>query len=276
MDFLRPLGRTGIHVSAIGLGTVKLGRTQGLKYPSPFDLPSDEQAADLLRTAAELGINLVDTAPAYGTSEERLGELMACNDWFGGRSRWIVSTKVGEEFDGERSHFDFSPAAVHASVRRSLKRLGVNYLDIVLIHSSGEDERILRHSGAVQALNELRRDGVIRAAGMSSKTFTGGMLAIDVGLDVVMLTLNAADNEQLPVVLEAGRKGVGVLIKKGLASGHAAAPNPRVRPAVRDPVHQAMAYIFEHAGTAVSSVVVGTINPAHLRHNVEAARRFMR
>jgi aryl-alcohol dehydrogenase-like predicted oxidoreductase len=276
MDFLRPLGRTGMLVSALGLGMVKLGRTQGLKYPSGFELPTDEQAVELLRASADLGINLIDTAPAYGTSEERLGALMARHDWFGGRRRWILSTKVGEEFDGERSRFDFSPSAVRASAARSLERMGTDYLDLVLIHSSGEDEQILRHSGAVQTLNELRRDGVIRAVGMSCKTFTGGMLAIDVGLDVVMLTLNATENEQLPVVLEAGRKGAGVLIKKGLASGHAAVAAAPGRPVVRDPVHQAMAYIFEHAGTAVSSVVVGTINPVHLSHNVEAARRFMK
>lgn len=268
MDFLRPLGRTGLSVSAVGLGTVKLGRTQGVSYPTAFELPSDEHAADLLRTAADLGVTLIDTAPAYGSSEERLGMLMKRHVWFGGRDRWVVSTKVGEAFENGVSSFDFSPAGVRASVERSLQRLGAGVLDLVLIHSSGDDERILRESGAVETLGELKRAGLIRAAGISSKTVAGGLLALDLGLDVLMLTLNAGDTSQLTVVEAAGRRGAGVLIKKGLASGHAAVG---ALPGT-DPVRAAMSFLFTAAPGAVSSVVVGTINPAHLRHNVEAAR----
>ena len=73
----RPLGRSGIETSLLGLGTVKFGRTRGLKYPEPFSLPSDAEARRLLDTARDLGVNFVDTAPAYGASEERLGELLA-------------------------------------------------------------------------------------------------------------------------------------------------------------------------------------------------------
>ncbi len=72
---LRPLGSTGIKVSLLGLGTVKLGRNEGVKYPRPFDLPDDRSVVALLETAQSLGINLLDTAPAYGRSEERLGAL---------------------------------------------------------------------------------------------------------------------------------------------------------------------------------------------------------
>ncbi|MFW8341556.1 aldo/keto reductase, partial [Klebsiella pneumoniae] len=72
-DFLRPLGSTGLRVSPLGLGTVKLGRDQGVKYPNGFRIPDDQQARELLYLARELGINLIDTAPAYGVSEERLG-----------------------------------------------------------------------------------------------------------------------------------------------------------------------------------------------------------
>jgi aryl-alcohol dehydrogenase-like predicted oxidoreductase len=71
----RPFGNTGIDVSILGLGTVKLGRDQGVKYPNDFAIPDDQQAAQLIAIAREQGINLIDTAPAYGTSETRLGHL---------------------------------------------------------------------------------------------------------------------------------------------------------------------------------------------------------
>jgi aryl-alcohol dehydrogenase-like predicted oxidoreductase len=61
---------TDIAVSQLGLGTVKFGRNQQVKYPSQFDLPSDDEIMTLLEIAQELGINFIDTAPAYGISEE--------------------------------------------------------------------------------------------------------------------------------------------------------------------------------------------------------------
>ena len=68
MAFMRPLGNTGLTVSALGLGTVKIGRDKGVKYPNGFTIPDDKAVSDLLAQARDLGINLIDTAPAYGSS----------------------------------------------------------------------------------------------------------------------------------------------------------------------------------------------------------------
>ena len=65
---LRNLGATGIKISVLGLGTVKLGRDQEVKYPRGFKIPDDQAVRDLLALAQELGINFIDTAPAYGNS----------------------------------------------------------------------------------------------------------------------------------------------------------------------------------------------------------------
>jgi len=259
---IRPLGKTGLVVSALGLGTVKLGRNTGIKYPggNGFALPTDEQAAELLRTAAECGITLIDTAPAYGTSEERIGALMAANRWFGGRDRWIVCSKAGEEFDAATttSRFDFSPAAIRASIDRSLRRLRIDTVDIVLLHSDGRDEWIIRDSGALEALGDAQRSGKVRAIGISTKTITGGLLAIE-HCDVVMVTLNTANTGELPVIDAAKKRGVGVLIKKALAGGHATEPR------------MAIAYAAETAG--VSSVIVGSANPNNILINASALAR---
>ena len=276
---MRPLGRTGLRVSAIGLGTVKIGRTKGLKHPGAAPvLPSDEQATELIRTAAELGINLIDTAPAYGRSEERIGAIMAANNWFGGRDSWVVCTKAGEEFDDETgiSAHDFSPEAIRASVDRSLRRLRVDVLDVVLIHSDGRDEWILEQSGALDALRDLKTAGKIRAVGASTKTVDGGFSAIRSTrgrADVVMLTYNPRDREELPVIQSAALRSVGVLVKKALVSGRLDHITNRLAidgPEAEDPAQAALRFALARPG--VSSVVVGTSRPEHLRTNAAAVR----
>lgn len=267
---VRPLGATGLRVGALGLGTVKLGRTRGLKYPDAQRapaLPGDDAAAELLRTAAEVGVNLVDTAPAYGVAEERLGALMAAGGWFGGRDRWVVCTKAGEEFDerggagaGE-SRFDFSPGAIRASVERSLRRLRTDRVEVVLLHSDGRDEWIIRESGALDELRRLKDRGLVRAVGASTKTVAGGLLAAE-ACDVVMVTHNPAHTAERVVIDAAAARGVGVLVKKGLASGHA----PDAGAAVR----------FVLGTPGVSSMIVGTASAAHLRENARHAAQAVR
>lgn len=265
---LRPLGETGILVSPLGLGTVKLGRTEDVKYPDAFEIPGDERARELLALAADLGVNLIDTAPAYGTSEERLGVLLE-----GHRDGWVLCTKVGEEFEGGVSRFDFSFKHTIASVERSLRRLRTDYLDVVLVHSDGNDLDILTTTGVMDGLNRLKEQGKIRATGFSPKTLEGALEAIEA--DVLMLTLNPRDTEQIPAIESAEVCGRGVLIKKGLLSGHfgeAGRGEPNGQPG-DDPVEHCLRFIFRNPG--VSSVVVGTINPDHLRQNAETLARVL-
>ena len=112
-----------------------------MKYPSGFTIPDDREAADLLALARDLGINLIDTAPAYGRSEERLGPLLR-----GQREHWVIVSKVGEEFVDGQSVFDFSAAHTRRSVERSLKRLETDRIELVLVHSDGNDLDILENS----------------------------------------------------------------------------------------------------------------------------------
>lgn len=256
---LRPLGSTGMLVSPVGLGTVKLGRNQGTKYPKVYPLPDDDACAALLDKAVLLGVNLLDTAPAYGVSEARLGALLK-----GRRNEWVLFTKAGEEFEDGVSRFDFSPPAIRASVERSLTRLRTDRLDGVLLHSDGIIETLPARDEAMGELRRLQKQGKIRAVGASTKTAAGGMWAVDT-CDVVMLTLNPREASDAPAIAHAAEMGVGVLVKKALDSGHLAA-GPRT-----DPVEHAHRFVFSHRG--VSSVVVGTTNPAHLEDNVRAAER---
>lgn len=252
----RRVGQCDIEVSVLGLGTVKFGRNQAVKYPAAFTLPSDQEITNLLAIAHECGINLLDTAPAYGKSEERLGALLQ-----GKRHDWVISTKVGEAFMDGESHFDFSASAVRLSIEQSLKKLRTDYLDIVLVHSNGDDKRIIQEENIFTTLAALKKDGKLRAYGMSTKTVEGGLLTID-NADIAMLAFNPTYADEREVIAYADQQQKGIFIKKGLVGGHLQTI------ASDDPVMSAMRFIFAEAG--VTSVIVGTINPLHLRQNVES------
>lgn len=251
------LANTNIDVSLLGLGTVKLGRNTGVKYPSAFDLPDDRQALKILNTAADCGINLIDTAPAYGSSEQRLGQLLPKT-----QHDWVIATKVGEMFDPATglSSYHFTPEFIQQSIEDSLRTLGRDCLDIVLIHSDGNDQRIIEN-GALDTLNHLKAKGLIRATGMSTKTVAGGIMAAEQS-DIVMVTHNLDYQEERPVIEFAHQHHKGIFIKKALASGH-------IANTASDSVSQSFENILSIHG--VSSIILGSINPGHIQSNAEKA-----
>lgn len=253
--FYRPLGSTGLNLSPLGLGTVKIGRNQGVKYPSGFELPDDGAVLNLLAQARDLGINLLDTAPAYGTSEQRLGPLLK-----GQRDQWVICSKVGEEFTDGQSHFDFSADHTRRSVERSLQRLGTDRLELVLVHSDGNDLDVLDQE-VYPTLAQLKQEGLILAYGFSGKTVEGGLRALQQG-DCAMVTYNLREQAERPVLDFALQHKKGILIKKALASGHLCLDGT-------NPVYSGLELVLGHP--AVTSAIIGTINPAHLTQNVEAA-----
>lgn len=258
MSFMRAMTGTDLVVSALGLGTVKIGRNEQVKYPEAFTIPDDSSVRKLLDQARDLGINLLDTAPAYGTSEERLGQLL------GNRQQWVIVTKTGEEFSNGTSRFDFSAAHTRMSIERSLRRLRTGYLDMVLIHSDGNDTAILDQGECVRVLQDCKREGLVRAIGMSTKTVAGALRAVR-ELDVAMLTYNLQQRDDLPAIALARELGKGVIVKKGLMSGH-------VRQAGGDLVRDSLALVLGEPG--IHSLIAGTINPAHLAANAAMAKEL--
>ncbi|HRT56483.1 MAG TPA: aldo/keto reductase, partial [Candidatus Paceibacterota bacterium] len=130
----RILGRTGLRVSVIGVGTWQFGGEWGRDY-------DQSQADAILDAAAEAGINLVDTAECYGDrlSEKLIGDYLSRRD----RSRWVVATKFGHHFHSfmKRTE-DFSPADVQRQLEGSLRALRVDRIDLYQFHS-GPDAAFL-------------------------------------------------------------------------------------------------------------------------------------
>ena len=254
------ISETGLAVSPLGLGTVKLGRTAGVKYPDSFKIPDDVQTLKLLSQASELGINLIDTAPAYGNSEQRLGQLLPKLN-----REWVIATKVGELFNADlaQSHYNFTAEFIKQSVEQSLKNLRREVLDIVLIHSDGNDQYIIEHLGVLEILNDLKQQGLIRATGMSTKTVAGGLLSLQQS-DIAMVMHNSGYQDEQAVLDQAATSNKAIFIKKALNSGHLASSS-----SVTDPVQASFDTIYQNP--AVTSIVIGTITPSHLTSNVSKA-----
>lgn len=246
----RRLGRSAVEVSAIGFGAFKIGRNQGTKYAEAYPLPDDAAVQRLIDGVLALGINLIDTAPAYGVSEDRLGVALA-----GRRRDVVLSTKVGEVFEDGVSRYDFRRAAVTASLERSLRRLRTDAVDLTLVHAHRDDQAILDDGQVVDALIALRDRGLTQLIGWSGKTVAAARRAL-AWADVLMVEYHLDDTCHAAVLDEARAAGVGVIVKKGLASG-------------RLPAADAIPFVLAHP--AVASLVIGGLSLAHVAANVRIA-----
>ena len=246
----QPLGKTGLSVSPIGFGAFKIGRNENIKYPHGYNLPDDATMHRLLNELLDLGVCYIDTAPAYGLSEDRIGRSIAHR-----KNEFVLSTKVGECFENGRSTYDFSSAAIRESISHSLRRLKLEVLDLVFVHSTGDDLHILNQTDVVGTLQELKAAGTIQAIGFSGKTAAGARESLS-WADAIMVEYHVNDTSHDAVIAEAAASSVGVVVKKGLASGHLSADE-----AIR----------FVLGNQNVHSLVVGGLNLDHIRANLDVA-----
>ena len=145
---------------------------------------------------------------------------------------------------------------MRSSIERSLRRLRTDVLDIVFIHSNGDDLRILADTDAVSVLLEFKSRGLVRGIGLSGKTVEGARKSLE-WADVLMVEYHVNDTSHAEVIDEAARRSVGIVVKKGLASG-------------RLPAEEAIGFVLKNR--SVNSLVVGGLNIAHLQANIAAAR----
>lgn len=263
----RPLGRTGLTVSAIGLGCGPLG-----------DPRLDDHAAErLVHEAQDLGINVFDTAPSYGASEERLGRALE-----GRRGASLVVTKCGY---GIPNVPDWTPECITLGLERALRVLRTDVVDVLLFHSC--DVWALRRGELVAALLRAKESGKARAIGYSGD---GEALAyaVDSGLfDVVECSVNVLDQSGLGVV---ARSGLGVLAKRSLANAIWQKPATQGRPDLDEytsrfeaffgapdpflgvPLDELFVRFAAHA-ESVSCALVGTSRIEGLRRAAQLASR---
>lgn len=293
-----PVGRTGLEVTRIGLGTAFL---LGLDAVGP-----DEPAIATVREALDCGINFIDTAALYsrGQAERVIGDALQGVP----RDRFVIQTKAGRFPKPEGgSYFDYSRDAILRSIENSLKLLRVDRLDSVLVHDADADkfnsgqgaslegtyfQDALDH--AFPTLLELRAQGVIRAVGAGMNQWQMEWeFAQRVDVDCFLLAgrytlleqtaldfLDYCRTRQIAVFL-GGVFNSGILAtgpREGARYNYAAAPAPILEKASRidavcaryDVPLRVAALHFALAHPAVTSVVLGAQQPAEVRANVEA------
>ncbi|MEO5854226.1 MAG: aldo/keto reductase [Nocardioides sp.] len=195
----RPLGRSGLDVSVLGLGAGHLDIA---------DL-SDRDAESLLDHALALGVTFVDTARGYGASEERLGRWLPAH-----REQVVVSTKVGYDVPG---HDDWTAGAVTGGVERALRVLRTDVVDVVFLHSCPLE--VLLRGEVVDALLACRDAGTVRLPGYSGENDELAWAAQAGVFDVLQTSVNLADQRSTREVLAgAARCGLGGVAKRPIAN----------------------------------------------------------
>ena len=227
-DWLRPLGSTGLTVSAVAAGGGPIG---GMPELFGYDTPEDQGIA-VVRDLAASPIRVIDTANGYsgGRSEERIGA--ALRDLPG--SGLLVATKV------DAKHGDFSGARVRASIEESRARLGMTHLPLVHLHDPEfhPDAGFDRPGGAIEALVQLREEGVIGHLGLAAGHVPTMERLLDTGAFEVLLTHSRAtllDRSADPLIDRARAQGLGVanaaVLGGGLLASRGAKPLYGFRPA---------------------------------------------
>ncbi len=204
-----------VPVSQVGFGAYQIGRVAAKKYASfGKPMPNDQEADSILQGVLDLGITLIDTAPAYGCSEERIGTFLQHR-----REEYNLCTKVGELTINGKSTFDFSKEGMRQSVEHSLKTLRTDCVDILLIHAPPDDLSVLHETDAVEMMQAFKQEGKTKSIGFSGKTLQAQEESLDWS-DVLMIEYSAVNTSNETIINKSYENNSLVLIKKAMNSGH--------------------------------------------------------
>jgi aryl-alcohol dehydrogenase-like predicted oxidoreductase len=274
----RELGRTGLQVTRLGYGAMELRGA-----PRARDI-TEAQAETILHAVLDAGINYIDTSIDYGLSEERIGRYIGDR-----RAEYYLASKCGclvgapPAPRGERSPHVFTRDNILAGVEQSLARMRTDHLDVLQFHISPSRQTLEQH-GALETVLELKRAGTVRFIGMSG-TLPHLRDHIAMGVfDVFQIPYSAVEREHEALISAAARAGAGTVIRGGAAKG---APTEGKRDGVQwdrwqrvhlddlregmTPMEFILRFTFSHPDLHTN--IVGTIDPAHLHHNIEVLRR---
>jgi aryl-alcohol dehydrogenase-like predicted oxidoreductase len=197
----RRLGKTDMEVSVLGFGGSEIG----------YERASAETVAQLLNSALDAGLNVIDTAECYYNSEELIGQAVSNR-----RNDFYLFTKCGHPH-GMESGANWSKPSILENAERSLKRLRTDRLDLLQLHSCSEAE--LANGEVIEALRTARDKGYTRYIGYSGDS-RAAHFAVECGaFDTLQTSINIADQEAIDLTLPLAReKQIGVIAKRPIAN----------------------------------------------------------
>lgn len=209
----RTLGRTGLRVGVIGLGT--------MVHAGHFGPMKDEESLDAIDAALDLGVNFIDTSDAYGAgySETLLGKALK-----GKRDKVVLTTKGGNVMAGpNRGKRNFAVDYIGLVMEESLKRLQTDYIDLYQLHNP--DVEVIRNGEVWELLERSKKEGKIRHYGVSINKMEEGIAAVQNGRsDTIQIEYNLLVQDPAKEVLPmAQRANVGIIarapLRRSLLSG---------------------------------------------------------
>jgi aryl-alcohol dehydrogenase-like predicted oxidoreductase len=279
----RLLGHTGIKVSEIAFGGVEIGMPYGIGVKSKTDMIPESEVIFLLHEAVDSGINFFDTARLYGTSESIMGRA------FHDRRDEVVICSKCRPFRNRDGHLP--PAGklkkiIKKSLHDSLSALKTAYIDVYMLHQA--DVEILGNEMIAGFFVKLKKDGVIRATGVSTYTLEETRKAIESRVwDVIQLPFNLMDQSQATLFSRTAEKGIGIMVRSVLLKGILSKKGQHLHPALKDvemhrkhydellndsaPDLATLAIKFALSFTEVSSVLVGIDRMDYLHNSLAAA-----
>jgi aryl-alcohol dehydrogenase-like predicted oxidoreductase len=212
----RTLGKTGLNVSVIGLGTWQFGGEWGHNF-------TIEEVTEILAKARESGINLLDTAECYGDhlSESLIGQALA---QLGQRDQWVIATKFGHHFHSFMNRTDERDVAhVRQQLEDSLKALRTDWIDLYQFHSVRDKEFF--NTELWEFLERAKTAGKIRHLGNSIASSLDpeaqANASRDAGVEVLQVVYNRLERRPESAVFPIAQKqNLGVLARVPLASGY--------------------------------------------------------
>jgi hypothetical protein len=199
----RQFGSTDMRVSLLGFGGAEIG----------YEGAGQKTVDEVLNSALDAGLNVIDTAECYMNSEELIGKAVS-----GRREQFYLFTKCGHEHDKDGNQVGaWNADSILKSIQRSLKRLQTDTVDLVQLHSCALED--LKRGEVIEALQEARDRGYTRYIGYSGDS-EAARYAIDCGaFDSLQTSVNVADQEAIDLTLPLARqRKIGVIAKRPVAN----------------------------------------------------------
>ncbi|CAI6030222.1 aldo/keto reductase [Cohnella sp. JJ-181] len=276
----RTLGRTGLEVTPIGFGSMEL-RGDRVWSGRPVD---DAEAGRVLNEVLDQGINFVDTAYSYGIAESMIGKHIAHR-----RGEYLLATKCGREVIDNGAYVDtphcWDRRFLAESFDESLRRMKTDYVDLLQLHGPMPEEA--ERESLVAFLRGLQETGKVRWIGISSFLPAAPHFIRSGEFDTIQMPYSALERAHEALISEAAAQGAGVIVRGGVGRGEPGAglgqqdqwaywDKARMDELLAEGESRTGFMLrFTLSHPAISTIIIGTKNPAHLRENVAQAGRGM-